>query len=379
MGGGGKPKVPDWQNITLADQQQEAIDANISALPKAEDLVGSANLFNQDQIRRMLEMAIPNFSEITGSASTNIAALMRGELPSDVTAAVQRNAAGQALGGGYSGSGMARNLTTRDLGFSSLQAIQGGLGAAESWIANMNQLYAPGMMDVSSMFVTPTQMFGATMANQESEWGVQWLKNQIEAMPDPFGMALGQFLGGIGDAAASYFGGSGVASIAGGGGAGGGSFNGGQIMGGGASSGVPGGAGSSLNAVGMGGGAGAAGAGGMGGGAAAAGGGGMAGGCCFIFLESLNGKLPWWVRACRDHYYAQNPRIATGYKRMAAWLVPLMRKSKIVRALVNRLMVAPITKYGGWLYGVPAYRNCQRCERYKNFWFAVWDRIGRAS
>lgn len=375
LGGGGKPTVPDWQNITLADQQLKAIDANAAALPKAEGLVGEANRFSQDQIRKMLEMAIPNFSEISGSASKNIAALMRGEVPADVSGNVQRNSAAQALGGGYAGSGMARNLTTRDLGLTSLQAIQGGLSAAESWIANMDRLYAPGTMDVSSMFVTPMQMFGATMSNQESEWGVQWLKNQVEAMPDPFGQALGQFLGGIGDAAASMY----VGSAATQGQAGGGSFNGGQMMGGGAGNTTVQGGGDPNYWIGnynMGGASAGAGSAGAGAGGAAGGAGGAGGMCCFIFLEAHNGTLPWWVRVCRDYYYERNPRIATGYKRMAKWLVPMMKKSKIVRGLVNRLMVTPIAKYGGWMCNVPGYINCKRYAPFKNFWFSVWNWIG---
>lgn len=65
--------------------------------------------------------------------------------------------------------------------------------------------------------------------------------------------------------------------------------------------------------------------------------------CCFIFLEAYNGKLPKCVRKGRDKYYAVNPEIASGYRRMAKWLVPLMQCNPFIRWLVWTIMVSPIT------------------------------------
>ena len=109
------------------------------------------------------------------------------------------------------------------------------------------------------------------------------------------------------------------------------------------------------------------------------GGNGMSGGngCCFIFLESYNGTLPWFVRECRNYYYKQNPRVARGYVKMANWLVPLMRRYRIVKSLVNILMVKPITKYGGWLCDVEGYSNCNLYKPFKSFWFTVWNYLGK--
>lgn len=354
LSGESKPKVPNWNDVSLPEEQIKAIAANRAALPGAENLVSDVNRFNQDQIKRMLDTAIPNFDALSAKIQGNISSELNGEIPSDVSDAVQRNAAAKAIGGGYAGTGAHSNLLARDLGLTSLNLTDRGISSAENWINTMDRIFAPGMLDVSSMFITPMQQFGATMSNRETEWGVQWLKNQVSAMPDPFGMALGQFIGGIGDTAASYFTG-GAAAGGGQGSTGGSSFNFGG--GGGADNSSLGGAQS------------------MGGGAAGGGGGG-GGMCCFIFLEAYNGALPWWVRKCRDRYYSHNPRIARGYKRMAAWLVPMMQNSRIVRALVNRFMVIPITKYGGWLCRVPGYMDCKRYAVFKNFWFSVWNKMG---
>lgn len=97
--------------------------------------------------------------------------------------------------------------------------------------------------------------------------------------------------------------------------------------------------------------------------------------CCFIMLEGHNGTLPWYVRLCRDHYYEQEPRVAEGYKRMAKWLVPLMRKSACIKHVVNVLMVKPITRYGAYLCNEANYSL--RGHVAKLAWFAVWRLTAR--
>lgn len=96
--------------------------------------------------------------------------------------------------------------------------------------------------------------------------------------------------------------------------------------------------------------------------------------CCFIFLEIHNGVLPWYVRICRDYYYEKEPFARIGYRRMASILVPLMHSNGIVRSLVNRFMVSPITEHGGFIFGVD---GCKSRRGYKNFWFSIWKLIGK--
>lgn len=92
--------------------------------------------------------------------------------------------------------------------------------------------------------------------------------------------------------------------------------------------------------------------------------------CCFIFLEIHNGVLPWYVRVERDRYYASEPLIAAGYKRMAKWLVPLMKKYSAVKHAVNILMVKPLTLYGAHTHKVNNYGHI--FWPVKKFWFTVW-------
>lgn len=96
-------------------------------------------------------------------------------------------------------------------------------------------------------------------------------------------------------------------------------------------------------------------------------------GCCFIFLEIHNGSLPWWVRTCRDAFITEDSR--RGYNWMSSWLVPMMKKNKKIRSLVNATMVSPLTEYGGCIF-----KQNTTGHRYKllfKTWFFIWTILGR--
>ena len=97
--------------------------------------------------------------------------------------------------------------------------------------------------------------------------------------------------------------------------------------------------------------------------------------CCFIFLESYHGKLPWYVRHCRDHYYVSHPTIANGYKRMARWLVPLMKKSRFISSVVWHTMVHPLSEYGKFVVRLAPQNRRYRIAR--KFWFSIWHQLGK--
>jgi hypothetical protein len=96
--------------------------------------------------------------------------------------------------------------------------------------------------------------------------------------------------------------------------------------------------------------------------------------CCFIFMEALNGPLPDYVRELRDYYYSKEPKIALGYIRMSKVLVPLMQKSRIIKYIINSIMVKPIISYGAFL------KNIENGNKYniiyKKLWFSIWRIIG---
>jgi hypothetical protein len=89
-------------------------------------LEAQRNQFARAQLLESLGIQVPGYQEAQAKRSENALALLRGELPADVAAQVQRQAAGRAVSGGFAGSQAARNLTARDLGRTSLALQQAG-------------------------------------------------------------------------------------------------------------------------------------------------------------------------------------------------------------------------------------------------------------
>jgi hypothetical protein len=98
--------------------------------------------------------------------------------------------------------------------------------------------------------------------------------------------------------------------------------------------------------------------------------------CCFVFLQALNGKLPWYIEVARLEYWTRERR--DGYCWMASWLVPVMKASKVVSWLVNATMVKPFLRYGAWMYADRSARQVSvmyapLCES----WLALWGWLGK--
>jgi hypothetical protein len=178
---GEKPVVPRLPAITLDQEQQNAINANKSAMPGASEF---ANL-TEDQILSMMRTAMPGFDAIRGKAGSNISDFLSGKIPGDVSSAITNAGAGKALRGGYGGSGMHGDLVARDLGLTSLNLMDKGLSSAESWMSASEKLLAPAITNFESMFVTPGQEYSTENEQNLQQFQRSWMKNQISAMPDP--------------------------------------------------------------------------------------------------------------------------------------------------------------------------------------------------
>ena len=117
-----------------ARQAAETPGLDISALigeseqlaPRTRELEAQRNQFNRAQLLESLGIQIPGYQEGQAQRTQNAMALLRGELPPDVLAQVQRQSAGRALQGGFAGSQAAGNLTARDIGRTSLALQQAG-------------------------------------------------------------------------------------------------------------------------------------------------------------------------------------------------------------------------------------------------------------
>ena len=223
------PKIPG-----LADILKGGIAANVAALPDLQKLATSTNLFNQAEITRMLESTTPGLLSGVRSASTNAASLARGEIPDDVSRAVQSSSAARALGGGYGGSGLSRNLTARDLGLTSLNLTGEGQNRLMNLGTFSRNLFPT--FDYTTAFFSPAQMLDHAYSSFQRDL----LQAKSTAAPDPaargkadqqmalLGMILSAYSGGAG-----YQGAYGRPDLGSGGGYGGYLGNGQWDMGGG--------------------------------------------------------------------------------------------------------------------------------------------------
>ena len=156
--------------------------------PRAREMETERNAFNRAQLLESLGIQIPGYQEGQAQRTQNALALLRGELPPDVAAQVQRRAAGQALQGGYAGSAAGRNLVARDLGRTSLDFAN--LGNQQF----SNILGTTPLAPLANYEFTPQQIAalrgGERGAQQQALLGVA-------GMPSATGLA-GQGIGSLG-------------------------------------------------------------------------------------------------------------------------------------------------------------------------------------
>jgi len=156
--------------------------------PRAREMEAERNAFNRAQLLESLGIQIPGYQEGQAQRTQNALALLRGELPPDVAAQVQRRAAGQALQGGYAGSAAGRNLVARDLGRTSLDFAN--LGNQQF----SNILGTTPLAPLANYEFTPQQIAalrgGERSAQQQALLGVA-------GMPSATGLA-GQAFGSLG-------------------------------------------------------------------------------------------------------------------------------------------------------------------------------------
>jgi hypothetical protein len=99
---------------------------------------------------------------------------------------------------------MARNLTARDLGLTSLDLIGRGQDASQRWL----QTAAAPRFDITSMFLTPGQRIPMVTQERDNQWNQQWLRSQIKAMPNPTTRGIHDGVVNLLMGAGNYFGGN---------------------------------------------------------------------------------------------------------------------------------------------------------------------------
>lgn len=192
---GRKPKIPQLQPVNPTAVQQQTLADNAATLPGAQQLGSQINDYNVKEqlgiLSKALDFVAPGQLQ---QAQGIVSSQLRGEVPADVAAAVQRRAAAQSLLGGYGvGSSMMQsighNLSLRDFGLTSMAQQQQGL-------ANFSSLASlapkPQAFDVTSMFFTPQQRLSAAFTERNDQFQRNLLAEQVAAAPDPATAALGK-------------------------------------------------------------------------------------------------------------------------------------------------------------------------------------------
>jgi hypothetical protein len=109
----------------------------------------------------MLSTVDPNLKTQIGQIGTLASSYLSGIIPQDVQDQIQRATAQQSLQGGYGGTQMARNLTARDLGLTSINLQNQGVTMAGT-AAGMARAINPSFTPVSSLLFTPSQLLART-------------------------------------------------------------------------------------------------------------------------------------------------------------------------------------------------------------------------
>ena len=197
---GAKPKYGRYTYVDPEKEQAKAIAANRKNFAEASRLAETTNEFSQEQLMEALRGVVPDINAINQSASSNIAAQLRGEIPTDVSESVSRSAAARSFTGGTAGSGFAGNLRTRDLGLTSLAQTQRGLDNASRWLASVRATQVAPQMDVTSMFLSPQSLVELKFRENGAELAQRNMVAQADAAYNPLNV-LGGVLGQVGGAA----------------------------------------------------------------------------------------------------------------------------------------------------------------------------------
>ena len=208
---GSKPQIADYTPVDLSAEQIKAIEGDIAAWPQIADL---GNLFQQYMLGQY-ETAIPGFRDIlkmggqtTQDMLTQADQELKGEIPADVQAQVERSSAYQNLLAG-GGGGMASANTARNLGLTSLDLIgQGAQLAGQAGNAAQRWAALSGAQMPEGMLVSPQQQADLDMQQNLIKRNIQQQKFNVAAAPDPPLQALNQWVEQVGGSVvASYLGG----------------------------------------------------------------------------------------------------------------------------------------------------------------------------
>ena len=212
-----KPKIPTYTPVNQQAEQEAAIAGNLASFGKASELADMTAQADQDRLDSILARTLPNYRELISGAGSAVQDMIAGRLPNQDQQMLMRRSAERGAGLGIANTGAGRNLTARDLGLSSLQMTQAGLGAFNQLSSNVRGNFTVNPMSTTSMYVSPAQRI--SNAIQENQFRYQALvgKRQSDAA-NSFQSRLGAGLSSVGGMmmGSAMMGGGGFGSTGGG-------------------------------------------------------------------------------------------------------------------------------------------------------------------
>lgn len=213
---GGREKIPNTpptREIDVGAESQHAVRANLNQLPDAEKLATEVDTSNLTRRLANLERVLPGIGSLLRGGADTLASFERGELPPDLLRSVVNSSAARAQSGGYGAtSPIGANLITKDILQNSLDLQKFGLAATPAYLSGAASIL-PQPYNVASNFVTTPEAIDAAFRNNANVWQREWLKSQLDALPDPGRAAIARDVGGIADlvgTAALTFAGAGI-------------------------------------------------------------------------------------------------------------------------------------------------------------------------
>jgi hypothetical protein len=164
------PQYQDYKPTPYTTGYDQYLATGNKYAGKISNFLEKTNDKSNAQYRHDLYSVSPTLAGNLGQQGANTASFLRGEIPADVQTQVRNNAAETSLYGGFGGSQMARNLTARDFGLTSLNLIDKG-NAGLSQQLGYSQALNPFQSNTLDYIQNPGQF--QQQAIQQNQYGNQ--------------------------------------------------------------------------------------------------------------------------------------------------------------------------------------------------------------
>jgi len=161
---GGGSSTPSYSKVNLAgvnlsdpNQFLSQYSSQMEEFPWLRQTTQQLNQAGMQDYTSLLNQLYPGLTSQLGQVSSIANSYLKGQIPADVQSQIQRATAQQSLQGGFTGTGMSGALTARDLGLTSMNLQQTGMGIMSQGV-NMAKGMIPGYINPAQLMFSPSQL-----------------------------------------------------------------------------------------------------------------------------------------------------------------------------------------------------------------------------